>query len=37
MIARAGVEYENPDSTGQARERPRQVALFVAREDDGGD
>jgi hypothetical protein len=37
MIARAGVEYENPDSTGQAREGPRQVALFVAREDDGGD
>jgi len=37
MIVRAGVQHEEFDAAREARERTRQVALLVAREDDGGD
>jgi hypothetical protein len=37
MIVGTSVEHEDVDAARQAREGPRQIALFVAREDDGGD
>jgi hypothetical protein len=37
MIARSGIEDEDPNSARQARQGSRQIAFFVACEDDGGD
>jgi hypothetical protein len=37
VIARAGIEYEDVSSARKARERARQIAFFVARQNDSGD
>jgi hypothetical protein len=37
MIVRTGIYHEEFNAARQARERARQIALLVAREDDGGD
>jgi hypothetical protein len=37
VIARARIEHEERDAARQTREGARQVPLFVAGEDDGGD
>src|SRR5579862_2915319 len=36
-IPRARIEHEHSNAARQARERTRQIALFVARQNDGGD